>query len=348
MKKLRIGYFGYSSDFSHPADRRRIVFWAKDRGHQLLANESNNVDLIVLSERADLRFLEKYDVNIPIVFDLIDAYFIHDKFKNDLLRGTLKVTTKQISGLPNRFSSMVKNLAYNVSGVICSSNEQKEIIQNKFSNVHVILDSHDELPLLKFRDKLTNNLPGILWEGMAATIPALKQLKQPLSLSQRNEKLRVNVVTDMEYFRLLGKYFPASSEALLQKVLGSVSRQVKLTPWTIPNLVKKASESHLSVLPVNMHSQLHALKPENRLLIMWRLGLPCLTSATPSYLRVARETGLNYICINQTEWLEKMDEVLADESLAEHIVYSGQKYLEANHNRDFLLTKWDTAIGSVL
>jgi len=348
MKKLRIGYYGYSSDFSHPADRRRIAFWAKDRGHDLVSNESSNVDLIVLSERANLRFLNRQKPKAPVIFDLIDAYFIRDKLLNDSLRGTLKVATKQISGPPNLFSSMVKELANAASAVICSSTEQQALIQNRFGNVHAILDSHDEFPLIKFSKRSPSESPGLLWEGMAATLSGLKQLEQPIIFSQHHEKLRVNILTDIIYFRALGKYAPARSEALLQKQIGKISAPFKITPWTITNLVDMALVSSFSVIPINMRSPLQVLKPENRLLIMWRLGLPCLTSATPSYLRVAGEAGVETVCSNESEWIEKIDQVISDDAFAEFVVNSGQKYLKNHHNREMLLKKWDRAVESVL
>ena len=59
MNKLRVGYVPNSPDLSAPGDRRRVVFWANARGHQIVTDLSQRVDVIVLSERSNFtKFLE--------------------------------------------------------------------------------------------------------------------------------------------------------------------------------------------------------------------------------------------------------------------------------------------------
>ena len=90
------------------------------------------------------------------------------------------------------------------------------------------------------------------------------------------------------------------------------------------------------------------LKPENRLLIMWRLGLPCLTSPSPAYIRVAKAADVDTVCYSTIDWTEKIDQILGHVDLAEAIVSSGQSYLKENHNSELILEKWDRAFQSVL
>ena len=53
MKKLRIGYIPISKDLSHPADRRRIVFFAQKDNHELVLDLNAKMDLLVLSEKVN-------------------------------------------------------------------------------------------------------------------------------------------------------------------------------------------------------------------------------------------------------------------------------------------------------
>ena len=46
MKKLRIGYVPINKALNAPGDRRRIVFWAKERGHEVVTN---------LEEKSEIR-----------------------------------------------------------------------------------------------------------------------------------------------------------------------------------------------------------------------------------------------------------------------------------------------------
>ena len=90
------------------------------------------------------------------------------------------------------------------------------------------------------------------------------------------------------------------------------------------------------------------LKPENRLLIMWRLGIPCLTSPSPSYMRVARKAGVSAICLTHDDWLERFQTLLNDRVFAREEVLRGQAYLHEYHHQEGLLVKWDQAIESVI
>jgi hypothetical protein len=81
---------------------------------------------------------------------------------------------------------------------------------------------------------------------------------------------------------------------------------------------------------------------------MWRLGLPCLTSPSPAYARVARQAGVKAVCDNAQDWFENFNRLLNDPGFAHTEVMSGQNYLRKNHNRTILLNKWDLAVESVM
>ena len=54
MKKLKVGYWPLSRDLKSAGDRRRLVFWAQARGHEIITDLSRTVDVIVASEKTDL------------------------------------------------------------------------------------------------------------------------------------------------------------------------------------------------------------------------------------------------------------------------------------------------------
>jgi hypothetical protein len=96
-----------------------------------------------------------------------------------------------------------------------------------------------------------------------------------------------------------------------------------------------------------LSNKVQYFKPENRLLIMWRLGLPAITSATPAYTRVSNISGSDIVCESDSEWEEKLN-LLHNQDYAEDLVRRGQDYLKDNHTKELLLLKWDGAIQSVL
>ena len=349
MKTLRIGYVPNSKKLDAPGDRRRIVFWAKARGHEIVTNLDDKFDVLVLSERSDLGFFVNRKIKAPIIFDLVDGYLARESLAKDWFRGTSKVVTRQLSGLPRPFTQFVQDMCITASAVICSSPEQSELISKHSKNVHVILDSHDEIPWLEFQgngDKFKTNR-NLLWEGLPVTLGGIKNLSQPLIHENREYGTGIKFVTDQEYYRLLGQYFPASTGKLLSNLLGPMSRDTELISWNVENLVSSAKLSRAAIIPVMLSNKLQYFKPENRLLIMWKLALPTIVSATPSYTRVSNISGSDIVSKDNSEWAEKLT-LLHNQDYAEDLVRRGQDYLKTNHTKEILLLKWDNAFESVL
>jgi hypothetical protein len=349
MKKLRIGYVPNSRNLDAPGDRRRIIFWAKARGHKIVTNLDDKFDVLVLSERSDLGFYVNRKINAPVIFDLVDGYLARESLSKDWFRGTSKVVTRQLSGIPKPFTQFVENMCITASAVVCSSPEQSELIARHSKNVHVILDSHDEVPWLEFRGEANESKSKrhLLWEGLPVTLGGVKTISPTLIQENRKYGTRIKFVTDQKYHRLLGQYFPASTATLLSNLLGPMSDDTDLIPWNVENLVSSAKDSRAAIIPVLLSNKLQYFKPENRLLIMWKLALPTITSATPAYTRVSKISGSDIVCNNNSDWEEKLN-LLHNQEFGEDLVRRGQEYLKANHTKEILLLKWDNAVESVL
>lgn len=350
MKTLKIGYLPLSSSLTAAGDRRRLLFWAKNRGHEIVTDLTQKVDVIVASENSDFQSLYLRQSKVPVVFDLVDAYLSPLNTREDFTRGLAKRFSGQISGSVKPFSHYVRNFCASSSAVICSSPEQETVIKPFNPNTHVILDSHDEIPLLE--PKLAKNAPSkektILWEGQPATIRGVQQISAILfQLSQENS-LHFDFVTDEVCFQFLGKYFKRKTLHLLKKDLSSVFDRISIIPWSPKNLVSVAKRSSISMIPIDLTVPMQKLKPENRLLIMWRLGLPCLTSPSAAYTRVSSIAGVKAVCDSPEAWLENFSNLLSDPAFALEQVLRGQIYLRENHNQKILLSKWDQAIESVI
>jgi hypothetical protein len=350
MTQLKIGYQPLSATMKAAGDRRRLLFWAKIRGHDIVTDLSQKVDVLVASENADFQSRYFHQTSVPIVFDLVDAYLSPLNPWEDLARGMAKKLSGQISGNVKPFSHHVRDFCSTSSAVICSSPEQEAVIKPHNSNTHVILDSHDEIPLID--PKLTKGKPTskkiVLWEGQPATIRGVKQISTILFQLSSEHALHFNFITDEKYFQLLGRYFKNNTLELLKKDLGPLINQIDLIPWTPDNLVASAKMSSVSMIPIDLAIPMQKLKPENRLLIMWRLGLPCLTSPSPAYIRVANQAGVKAICDSPKSWLDNFSNLIGDPKFALEEVLRGQNYLYEYHRQEALLKKWDRVMESVM
>ena len=350
MKELKIGYWPLSSDLKSPGDRRRLVFWAKARGHTVVTDLSKKVDVIVASENSDFNSSLLAKRNTPIVFDLIDAYLSPRNSIDDFARGLAKRLAGQISGRVKPFSHHINDFCLRSDAVICSSPEQEALIKPYNTNTHVILDSHEEIPFIEIgvRSKLLSNEIRILWEGQPATIRGVGGIASELyQLSETND-LRFDFVTDQKYYKFMNKYIEGDTLELISKDLPQISSNANIIDWSISNLVASAQKCEIAIIPIDLRVPIQRLKPENRLLIMWRLGLPCLTTASPAYIRVSQIAGVNAICKNPQDWLENFNRIITDKSFAQKEVLRGQNYLSEFHSREILLGKWDAAFESAL
>jgi len=350
MRKLKVGYWPLSPTLSSAGDRRRLVFWAQARGHAIVTDLSQNVDVIVASENSDFNSPYFFRKRIPVIFDLVDAYLSPLNSYDDLARGIAKNLSRQVSGGIKPFSHHVRDFCRRSNAVICSSFEQEAVINSHNKNTHVILDSHDEVPFLtpRYPNNEATNERRVLWEGQPATIGGVNQIAPVLSKLSQTNNLQFDFVTDQKYFKYLNRYVERNTLGLLEDDLGKIAKFISIIPWTPSNLVECAQRSTVAMIPIDLSIPMQRLKPENRLLIMWRLGLACLTSPSPAYLRVAQQAGVTAACNNHQEWLENFNRLLNDSDFACDQILRGQSYLRENHNRTILLRKWDLVFESVV
>ena len=350
MKKLRIGYWPLSASLNSAGDRRRLLFWAGARGHTVVTNLSQKLDVIVASENSDFNSNLFSQRNIPVIFDLVDAYLSPLNPTNDFARGLAKKLSGQISGHVKPFSQHVRDFCFSSKAVLCSSIEQEEMIKPYNLNTHVILDSHDEIPFIdkSFDNPLLDNKNQILWEGQPATIRGVHLISLPLTRLSKSHDVHLNFVTDEKFFQFLNRYIQRNTLDLLKSDLSQINSRLNVIPWTQENLVATAQRCKIAMIPLDLSVPMQRLKPENRLLIMWRLGLPCLVSPSPAYTRVAREAGVNAVCENPDAWLKNFHELLDNPSFARDEILRGQNYLRENHMKSILLSKWDEAFESAM
>ena len=350
MKRLKVGYAPLSKNLKAAGDRRRLVFWAKARGHEIVTDLDRKVDVLVISEKSNFNSSSLANTRAPIVFDLVDAYLSPSSIPEDFVRGIAKWFTGEIGGAIKPFSYHIRDFCRIADAVVCSSIEQKEVISRLNPRTHVILDSHEEIDFLEIKKPISTRSKDnrILWEGQPATIPGIRQISSALLELQNRIDFELDLVTDERYFKILGNFIQSDTISLIKRNLTKNFESLKIVPWTIDNLVNVAKTSKLGLIPIDISVPMQRLNPENRMLIMWRLGLPCLTSPSPAYIRVASEADVSSVCYDSNSWLSKIITLLENETFAHEEILKGQNYLRENHTEKILLEKWDNVIESVL
>jgi hypothetical protein len=279
----------------------------------------------------------------------VDGYLGEERAWRDWLRGTGKVVTGQNSGNLRPFRMIVSEACALAQAVVCETIEQRETILPFCGNTHTILDFHEEFPMLPFEvKKQTQNYPALMWEGLPFTAKGLLLLKKSFSEIANSHPISLEIVTDLEYPLFLGKYSYQSTEKILGTIPKMLGSNFKITEWSLEAVVKTAMRSHMAVLPLDPWGTLNPLKAENRLLMMWRLGLPALASPSLAYLRVMANTKINGICHDPSDWQRKISELIESPDIRKESVEKGQQFIRDTHSKQIVLKAWDTLFESIL
>jgi hypothetical protein len=349
VSKLKIGYAPNSPDMGHPADRRRLVYWAKNRGHEIILDLNQRHDVMVLSGRADLTHWSEIRNRPPLILDLVDGYLGKEHLWRDWLRGTGKVIAGHNSGIPRPYRKIVGDACRLAQAVVCETAEQRGTILPYCPNTHAILDFHEEFPMLPFnRDIKSQNFPSLMWEGLPFTAKGLLLLEKSFLEISRSHPISLEMVTDLRYPLFLGKYLYQNTEGILQDIPKILGEHFRLTKWSLPAVIDAAKRSHMAVLPLDPTGTLNPLKAENRLLMMWRIGLPVLASPSLAYLRVMKDTRIDGICIDSDQWQLKITQMMESVELRQESVEKGQQYIRDTHSEKIVLEAWDKLFESVL
>ncbi|MFZ4600204.1 MAG: hypothetical protein ACOYNN_16315 [Terrimicrobiaceae bacterium] len=349
MRKLRIGYVPYSADLTHPGDRRRLVYWAKKRGHELVLNTELRCDVVFKTVRADLNEGRSLSNKSPYILDLVDGYLGHENYWRDWFRGAGKVVTGQISGPIKPFRKVVESACANAAAVVCETSEQAETIEPFCKNVHSTLDFHEEFPFLPFKNDLsTKRHTKLFWEGFPYTAKGLLLLSDFFASNCETENVSLEMVTDLKYPTILGKYNSKPTTIIVNEIIAILGSRFQITKWSLDSVISASNRANIAVLPLDPTGVLNPLKAENRLLIMWRLGMPTLASPSSAYLRVMQEVGIDGVCQNSEDWTMKLHNLIESPSLQKNMVEAGQQYVRDTHSEELVLQAWDNLFESVL
>jgi len=340
MRRLKIGYFPYSPGLQSPGDRRRLLWWAKQRGHEIRLKETRNIDVVYFNS---LWAHSNIESAAPKIFELIDGYGVPENNLRDRLRTPFKLLADRKFPSFQKYSELVKYRCVESFAVVCSSPEQSQTLKGLNPRIHQILDSHVEVPDLAYEPR--SMWPRtILWEGQVATLRYFLELIDHV-VNDESSISKITMVTDMTFFLFMNRFMERDTLNLIsKKTFGTIT--TKTLPWSIENLVQESKHSNLSILPIDVGNPFLNLKPENRMLLMLRLGLPVLVSPTSAHKRVQSNfktpflldsSSLSKLCAK--DWFT--------EAWSESLVKEGKNYLAREHNGELLLTKWDNVFADL-
>ena len=82
------------------------------------------------------------------------------------------------------------------------------------------------------------------------------------------------------------------------------------------------------------------MKPENKLLYMWSMGIPVVVSDTPAYRRVMKDCELLEFCGSDDELPNSLEKLLSSASLRREYMRRANAYLRKSFGDDYFSRKW--------
>jgi hypothetical protein len=342
---LRVGYSPYTPTLTHPGDRRRFVFYARQRGIEFeLADPSREYDVVVLSERADIVTWARRGPETRIVYDLIDGYLgIAPTDWKARGRGLAKFLVRETRRPALDYRAAIERMCRRADCVVCTSPLQRDDIGGLSDNVQVILDAHFDLVSDVKQSYTAVDGPNLVWEGLPENVGSLTPVASALRQTQSADTAVAHLVTDLWFHRYLSRVWRRSSVTLARRLFP----RVYLYEWNPRMLSAIVTACDLAVLPLDVSDPFLARKPENKLLLFWRMGVPVLASPSPAHEQAMESAGVDMLCRTPEEWVAKLDRYLVDEDERRAAGEQARRYVEATHTEERLLAAWDAVFESV-
>jgi len=343
----RIGYAGYSRDFSVPGDRRRFAAYAQLKGISFeYAVLDRPYDLAYVTYSSDLpgwvaRKRREGD-RLKLMFELVDAYFN----QTNSIRRLLKGSGRYLLGTDSRLSPDLRRTLIGAceaaDAVICSTEEQRETIRRYNRNLFLSFDNFaDELGPPKTNYRRSGKLR-IVWEGQSTTLPNLQVIREPLN--DLRDKVELHVVTDPLIHRYFGRFgaYPAMA------ALNGIECDKHFHGWDRETFSQVVTGCDVAVIPIDQSNALWWGKPENKLVLLWQLGMPVLTTATPVYRRVMEAAGTDMSCATSAEWGAHLERLLGSSSEeVERIGRRCRSFAEQAYSTEQFASRFDQAFNAI-
>ena len=346
LKKLNIGYLPYSNNFEKPGDKRRFVHYANKRNLKFeIADPAKDYDLVILSQSADLSIWHNYNLGgAKVVYDLIDSYLsISRKEMKGRLRGIAKYVAGKSKYLNFNQWKAIESMCLRADAVVCSTEEQAQDIRPFCKNVHEILDIHTSLQTKIKTDYKASNVFNIVWEGIADNTYSFESLKSVLTKIDKKHEIALHFVTDLSYLKYLGKYGKIHTKESLE----GLCNRVYLYEWNELMCSQIISSCDLAIIPIDLNNPLVRGKPENKLLLFWRMGVPVITSETPAYERAMKRAGLEMTCKDNNDWFNMLDKYIVSQEEREYSAIAGKRVADEYYSEENVLKNWDRVFDSI-
>lgn len=340
MKNLKIGYWPNSKSFDAPGDRRRFIFYLENKDIDFeIYSPDKKYDLVYLSQAADISQINEIkETGAMVFYDNINSYSSEKISVRSIFRGIGKYTTSSSKHLLLNYNKFLnENVLPVVDGVVCASEEQAEIAKSFSSRVFSIPDhTHNEVVLIK-EDYSSNKTINIVWEGLGTNVYQLNTLKNVFNRFSRDYEFNLHVISDRYSYKYMNRFLKIDNK----KVLEGLCDNLIFHDWNKETYSSIMISCDFAVIPINLKSKMASAKPENKLINIWKMGIPVITSNTKSYKRAMTDCAMDLVADSDEKWLECLKLLAEDHNLRKDIGRKVYNYASKNYGTAAVIKKWD-------
>ncbi|HRE62398.1 MAG TPA: hypothetical protein PKU77_01330 [Ferruginibacter sp.] len=345
MTDTKFGYWPYKQDYKTAGDRRRFIFYANEKNLQFeTASLAKQYDIVYLTVGCDIHQWIQYKKKYPstkIIFECIDSYSLEGFNLFSFLRGGVRFLKGRESKLYLNYKKALINMYRVADAVVCSTPIQKEYITRYNKNVHISLDYFEADIAHTKKQYETGKKLKLVWEGQSYTVNNLLAIKEVFRTL--TDKVELHIITDSSIVFPFEIFNKKTSD-----IVSKIPCTVFFHPWKINDFSKHITDADLAIIPIKNNDKLYWNKPENKLLLLWQMGVPVLTSNTPAYSRVMNEAGIAGLCSSDNDWITKIEEFIKmNETQREAQAFKATNFLATHHSKEIILQKWDKIFQSV-
>lgn len=304
-RNIRICYLPNDITLKAPGDRRRFVYYAKQKKINFDTKiKKKQYQLIYITYGSNLFKIGQYLKKNPqtkLIFEMVDANLSQGKWIN-FLKGFGRFLLGKESKIYLDYREPLKKIIRRCHAVVCSSESQLKIIKKLNNNSFVLLDFFENEIKQKKKVWLLSKKKTIrlFWEGMIYNLKHLLIFNEIYKYLDFN--IHIVIVTDLKKSLFLGLINFDS-----KKISKNFKFSFEIHEWRKVEIYKIAMKCDIGIIPIDLDNIYSSYKPENKLVFMWKLGLPVVTSSTQAYKKTMKLAKINMYAKDAVDWIKVLN-----------------------------------------
>ena len=181
----------------------------------------------------------------------------------------------------------------------------------------------------------------LFWEGMVYNLKHLTIFNQ--IFKSLDFKIHVVIVTNLKIpllYRMLGYN--------VKKIVKNFKFSFELHEWNRVEISKIAISCDIGIIPLDLNNLKARYKPDNKLIFMWKTGLPVVASATHAYKDVMKLARVKMYAHDINDWISILNKFynLKSDKLYDYKSRIN-KLVKKNYSKKKLVKNWSKVFKSV-